>query len=60
MVCEPDGNLLVGPGHGDKRLHRVDCHTGKLSLVSTGGMLEEETFLTVVPGQPSAALEETR
>jgi len=60
LVCEPDGNLLVGPGHGDRRLHRVDCHTGELTLVSTGGMLEEETFLAVVPGRPAATPEETR
>jgi hypothetical protein len=54
MACEAGGNLLLGPSNGNYRVHRLDVGTKKLTIVTSDGMLADETFLTVAPGRPAA------
>jgi len=60
MACNADGHLLLGPSHKNLRVHRMDVGTRKLTVVTSGGMLADETFIAVVPGSPTATGGETQ
>lgn len=55
MACEADGNLIVGSGGALRQVYRVDPTTGNVAVLSTEGMIENVSFLAVVPGKAAVA-----
>ena len=51
IAVEADGMLIAGPGMEDRQIYRVNPDSGKFSVLSSGGMLEDRTAVSVVPGK---------
>jgi len=58
MALQGDGILVTGFGGDIKHVYRVAMGTGKITSVSSGGFISEQTLLAVVPGKPAAAAKE--
>jgi len=57
MAGDADGNLVVASGKNQKVVYRVDTSTGKVTELSSGGLIETLTFIAVVPGESAAPKE---